>query len=483
MNGPLRRLAGVITLLFASLLISATYVQFVDAPSLRDQPTNSRTLLQEYGRERGAILVGGRPIAQSEPVDDAYKFLRTYPGGPQYANITGYFSIVYGATGVESAAGDLLAGTADQLFYRRISDLLTGKQQAGASVELTINRRAQEAAWDALGDRQGAVVALDPKTGNVLAMVSKPSFDPDELASHDRGAVVRARTELLADDDDPLSNRASGEIQPPGSTFKIITSAAALSDGRWTPGSQLDAPKELQLPQTNVRLGNFGGATCSPSGRQSLADALRISCNTAFANLGLALGADALREQAEKFGWGQELRTPLRTAASQVPQEMDRPQTALSAIGQFEVRATPLQIAMVSAGIANDGVVMRPNLISRVQTQDLQTIDQQEPERLSEAVSPEVADQLTGMMEGVVERGSGTRAQIDGVRVAGKTGTAEWAEGEPPHAWFTGFAPADDPQIAVAVLIEEGGGVGDAASGGRLAAPVAKRVMEAVVGG
>jgi penicillin-binding protein A len=484
-NGPLRRLAGVVAVLFASLLASTTWVQFVDADSLDKQPTNSRTLYKEYGRERGPLLVGnGTPIAESVPVNDQYKFLRKYPGKEQYSQITGFYSVVYGPTGMERAAGDLLSGTSDQLFYRRIGDLLTGEEPVGASVDLTINPEAQAAAWKALGDKRGAVVALEPKTGNVLAMVSKPSYDPNLLASHDRNKVVAARKKLLEDPDRPLENRAiASRLYPPGSTFKLVTSAAALSDGRWTPDSQLDAPKVLDLPQTTVGLPNFGGESCSPTGKMSLTDALRISCNTAFGSLGLALGAPAIAEQAQKFGFGQQLRIPLQVTPSTFPADANPPQTAQAAIGQFDDRVTPLQVAMVSAGIANGGVVMRPNLIKSVQSsKDLKVLDAPEPERLSEAVSSDVASQLTGMMLEVVRNGTGTRAQIPGVDVAGKSGTAQLGNDDPPLAWFTAFAPADDPKVAVAVVIENGSNSNDEISGGKLSAPVAQKVMKAVLG-
>lgn len=478
MNAPLRRLAVVSLALFALLLGSATWVQFVDAGDLQADSRNSRTILAELGRHRGPISASdGTVLAQSVPAEGPYAFQRTYPGGSDWAHVTGYFSTVYGASGIELAENRLLSGTSDQLFYRRVSDLLTGADPAGASVELTLDPEVQQAAEDALGDRTGAVVALDPSTGRVLAMVSRPTYDPDRLAGLDRSDVVAAWEDLTSDPDRPLVNRAvGGDLYPPGSVFKLVTAAAALESGSYTPDSVLDAPDVLDLPQTDADLPNAGGESCSPTGEASLADALRVSCNTAFGSLGLALGGQALRDQAEAFGFGRDLSIPLPVTPSSVPEDLTPPQVAQSAIGQYDVRVTPLQVAMVAAAIANDGVVMEPQMISAVRDADLSVIERPEPREIGRAVSEETADELTQMMELVVDEGTGTAAQIPGVDVAGKTGTAEHGDGsEDTHAWFASFAPADDPQVAVAVLVENGG------SGGGTAAPVARQVMEAVV--
>jgi peptidoglycan glycosyltransferase len=486
-NAPLRRIAGVVTFLFACLFLSSTYVQFVEADTLNNRPGNARALYRELGRPRGPIVVGPQGatvLVRSVPVEDPdpYAYQRVYPGGALYAPVTGYFSVVYGATGLEQAVGDLLSGTADQLFYRRLSDLFTGAEPQGASVELTIDPAAQRAAWDALGDQRGAVVALDPRTGEILAMVSKPSYDPDLLATQNTERLRANRQRLLDDPDEPLVNRAiAGDLYPPGSVFKLVTAAAALSDGRFTPQTELPGPAELDLPQTTVTLPNATGRACGPGNRVTFTDAMRESCNTAFGSLGLTLGADAMREQAERFGFGRGLSVPLGVTPSTFPDDPNPPQLAQSAIGQFDVRVTPLQVAMVSAGIANGGVVMQPNLVRTVRAADTEVVSRAEPRPLSTAVDGDVARGLTEMMEAVVSSGTGTRAQIPGLRVAGKTGTAQQGGGRPPHAWFTSFAPADDPQVAVAVVVESGGTLGDEASGGRLAAPVARAVMEAVI--
>lgn len=484
MNTPLRRLAIVVFALFGMLLASTTWIQFVRADELNADGRNSRTLLRELGRERGPIVVAGTPVAQSvaDSDDDVYEFQRQYAEGPLYAHVTGYYSVFFGATGLEQAASDLLAGTADQLFYRRISDLLTGAQPRGAVVETTIAPDVQRAATDALGNQRGAVVALDPTTGEILALVSSPDFDPNVLASQDREQAVQAREALLDDPARPLENRAvSGRLYPPGSVFKLVTAAAALESGQFDENSVVPGPAELDLPQTTVNLPNSGGRACGANDQVSLTDAMRISCNTAFGAIGLQLGADAVREQAEAFGFGQDLRIPLRVTPSGVPQDMNAPQTAQAAIGQYDVRVTPLQIAMVSAGIANRGVVMEPTLVRAVRSQDLETIEESRPTELSRAVSEDTAAALTRMMTTVVADGTGRAAQLPGVAVAGKTGTAQHAEGRPPHAWFTAFAPADNPRVAVAVVVEDGGDAGDQASGGRTAAPIARAVIEAVL--
>jgi peptidoglycan glycosyltransferase len=483
-NAPIRRLSGLVAFLFAALLVSSTYIQFVQAQELRERPDNRRTLLATYARERGQILVDGAPIAKSVATDDELKWLRTYPQGRLYPHVTGYYSFTYGAGGgLEGAENGLLSGESGKLFYRRVTDMLTGKRAAGASLELTLNPAAQKAADEALGDQRGAVVALNPGTGEILAMVSHPAYDPAALSSHDSRKVQAAWTSLNADPNRPMVNRAiAGNLYPPGSTFKIVTAAAALESGKYTEESVLPGPARLELPQTTAGLPNSNRQACGPNNRTTLKHALEISCNTAFGWLGMQLGADAFRNQAAKFGMGDDLRIPMAVAPSSVPSELNQPQLAQSAIGQYDVRVTPLQVAMISAAVANNGIVMRPYLVKSVHSADLEVVEEARPEQLSQAVSAETAGALTRMMQAVVESGSGTAAQISGVDVAGKTGTAQHARGKAPHAWFTGFAPADNPQVAVAVVVEDGGNAGNEAAGGRVAAPIAKAVMQAVVG-
>jgi len=483
-KAPVRRISVLVAMLFAALLISSTLIQFVQAPSISARADNRRTLLDNYSRERGSIIVGDQPVARSLPSpDEQITFLRTYPQGPLYAAVTGYFSYTYGAGGgLEGSEGELLSGSADELFYRRVTDLLTGRQQAGASVRLTINAKAQEAADKALGNQRGAVVALDPKTGAILAMVSHPQYDPNQLSQHDQAAVTKAWTTFNADPTRPMVNRAiSGNLYPPGSVFKIVTASAALEGKVVDEQSQIPAPPVMDLPQTNVGLPNYDRKPCGPNGATTLQHALEISCNTAFGYLGVQLGADALRSQAAKFGFGQTLRIPTRVEPSTVPAQLSPPQAAQSAIGQYDVRVTPLQVAMVSAAIANHGVVMRPYLVRDVLGSNLESLETHQAVQLSVAVSDATASTLTRMLVSVVDNGTGRPAKIDGIAVAGKTGTAQQGNGQAPHAWFTSFAPANDPKVAVAVVVEDGGNAGSEAAGGLLGGPVAKAVMEAVL--
>jgi peptidoglycan glycosyltransferase len=485
-NRPLRRVSLAVLVLFALMLGAANYVQVVKAEDYADDPRNSRVLVRTYERERGPIsLAGGGEqvrIAFSQETDGRLRFLRQYPEGPTYAHVTGFVSLVYGTPqGVERAADEILSGEDDRLFVDRLSDYVTGREPSGGSVLLTIDAAAQRAAVEGLGGREGAVVALDPKTGAVLAMASAPTYDPARLSSHDPAAIRAYYAELEAADGEPLLNRAISSTYPPGSTFKVVTAAAALESGQVDLDTQMPSPRELDLPQTSANLRNFGGSSCTGE-TSNLVDALRISCNTAFGSLGLQL-PEQLRERARAFGFGEEgLEVPTPVAVSRYPDETNPPQAAQSAIGQFDVRATPLQMALVAAGIANGGTIMEPYLIAEVQAPDLRRLSVAEPETWRTATSPEVAGQVAQLMEAVVADGSGTAAQISGVRVAGKTGTAQHAQGRPPHAWFIGFAPAEDPQVAVAVVVEDGGSLGSEATGGRLAAPIARDVMRAVLG-
>ncbi|GAA1517334.1 peptidoglycan D,D-transpeptidase FtsI family protein [Brevibacterium permense] len=487
MKKPLTHIAVVGFVMFALLFGSTSWVQYVTADSLNNNPLNNRRILDQLARDRGPILVDGTPIAYSEPVDDKYKYQRKYGSDnldPRaYASLTGYYSVVSGASGMERASGDYLSGDSDALFYDKVGSFFTGEQPRGAAVELTIDPKVQQAAWDGLGNQNGAAVALDPKTGKILAMASTPGWDPNALASHDATEASQAYKNLEAADGKPAYNRAiGGNLYPPGSTFKVLVAAAALESGDYEPDSQLNGPATLDLPQTTATIGNSHPGACRNGGKPTLADSLAESCNTSFASLGMDLGEDAIAKQAEKFGFGEDLEIPLNVTPSSFPSDLNPPQLAQSSLGQYEVRSTPLQMAMMTAGIANGGKMMKPQLVDRVlNANTLEPISETRSSQMSRPVSGDTADKLTDMMTGVVENGTASVAKMGDTKVAAKTGTAQHATGAAPHAWFISFAPADDPQVAVAVVVENGGNAGNEAYGATVAGPIAKNMMEAVV--
>jgi penicillin-binding protein A len=485
MNKPIRTMSIFCMLLFVALLVNSTYVQYLSADDLNSRDDNKRVRDAEFSRKRGAIVVGGQSVADSVPSKDQYEYQRVYKQPFKYAHVTGYYSYVYGRDAVELTQNDILSGSDSRLFVNRVVDMIGNSQPKGGSVSLTIDPDAQDAAFTGLRRLgrgvKGAVVAIEPSTGKILANVSTPSYNPNLLSSHDFGAIQDAREKLLDDPNRPLTNRGTQEILPPGSTFKLVTAAAALESGQYQPDSMVRGGFTLDLPQSTRPLPNDGGGNCGGN-RITLTQALMVSCNVSFGWLGIQMGDEALREQAEKFGFGETYLEDLnRQAVSRFPsQDLDPPLTAYSAIGQFEVAATPLQVAMVAAGIANGGTVMKPYLVDEVRAPDLSVLDKAGPEAFRDAVSSTTARDLTQMMVETVDQGTATPAQIPGMKVAGKTGTAQGA-GDDLYAWFVSFAPADDPQVAVAVLVEDSEVARDAISGGGLAAPIAKAVMEAVV--
>ena len=478
MNKPIRRVAFITLIMFALLLANGTYMVIFRQSSLAAEPQNRRVRDAEFAQDRGAILAAGKTeIAKTVASKDRFKYQRVYPEGELYAPVTGFYSYDRASSALESTYNAQLAGTDDALFVRRLIDLVTNRPPKGASVQTTIVPEIQKAAADALGDQKGAVVALDPKTGAVLAMVTSPSYDPNDIATHDIEEAGEAYDRLASNSQRPLANRAAREIYPPGSTFKLVTAAAALADGK-TPDSLVESPDRLKLPGTRVFLPNSGD--CGGT-KITITQALKVSCNTAFANLGLELGEDKLREQAQLFGFDRRHLSDLGGVASQFPDRLNESQLALSSIGQYDVAASPLQMAMVSAAIANDGVLMDPYVVSTVRTPDLQSIETHKPKELSTAMTPEDAQELQQMMSVVVSQGTGSNAQIPGVEVGGKTGTAQSDPKRKPFAWFTSFAPVDDPSVAVAVIVEDADIPRDDIAGGRVAAPIARAVMEAAL--
>lgn len=482
MTRTVRRMALLVGVLFLCLLVQANRIQVTRADELNTHPGNIRPIIDSYGKQRGSILVGGTQVALSvDTGNPRLRYERRYTRGPMYAPATGFYSIVYGATGIERQEDALLSGQDPRLIGSQLDDLIRGGSRPGASVRLTLDAAAQQAAWEGIRRYNGAVVAIEPATGRILALASSPSFDPNPLSANNPETNRRAWEKYTDDPAQPMLNRPLARNYPPGSVFKVVTAAAALSSGQYDLDTEIPAPAVLDLPGTTADLPNYDGRPCF-GGQVTLEQALQISCNTAMAQVGLTLGDEALREQAEKFGFNHSFDVPMTAATSVFPADLNAPQTAQAAIGQYDVRATALQIAMVGAALGNGGIVMNPYLVDQVLAPDLSVLSRGQPSAFGQAVTPGIAQELTDMLVNVVENGTGRPAQIEGVLVAGKTGTAQTTTGRPPHAWFLAYAPAQAPQVAVAVVVENGGDLGSEATGGRLAAPIAKAVIEAVLG-
>ena len=490
MNASLRRISVTVMALIVLLLGNATMTQVFAADGLRADPRNQRVLLDEYSRQRGQIVAGGQLLAYSMSTDNRFRFLRIYPNPAVYAPVTGFYSLRYSSSGLERAEDSLLNGSDPRLFGRRLADFFTGREPRGGNVDTTISPRVQQAAWEAMQQGcggapcKGAAVALEPTTGKILALVSSPSYDPNQLSSHNPDVPAQAWQRLRDDPSSPMTNRAIAETYPPGSTFKLVTTAAALQAGA-TDNEQLTAAPSIRLPDSTATLENYGGAPCGSEPTVSLERAFALSCNTAFVELGLRTGADALRGMASSFGLDDTPDViPLQVAESTVGPIADAAALGMSSIGQKDVALTPLQNAQIAAAIANGGVAMQPYLVNSLKGPDLATITNTAPYQQHRAVSPRVAAKLKELMVGA-EKVAQQKGAIPGVQIASKTGTAEHGtdpRNTPPHAWYVAFAPADSPKVAVAVLVENGG---DrlSATGGALAAPIGRAVIEAALQG
>lgn len=490
MNASLRRISVTVMALIVLLLINATMTQVFAADSLRADPRNQRVLLDEYSRQRGQIVAGGQLLAYSVATDNRFRFLRVYPNPAAYSPVTGFYSLRYSSTGLERAEDPLLNGSDERLFGRRLADFFTGRDPRGGNVDTTIKPRVQQAAWDGMQQGcggppcRGAVVALEPSTGKILAMVSSPSYDPNLLSSHDPEVQAQAWQRLRDDPDNPMTNRAISETYPPGSTFKVITTAAALQSGA-SDTQQLTAAPTIPLPNSTATLENYGGQACGNTPTVTLQQAFALSCNTAFVQLGILTGSDALRSMARSFGLDSTPSViPLQVAESTIGIIPDAAALGMSSIGQKDVALTPLQNAEIAATVANDGVTMQPYLIDSLKGPDLTTISTTTPYEQRRAVSPQVAAKLTELMVGA-EKVAQQKGAIPGVQIASKTGTAEHGSDPrhtPPHAWYIAFAPAQTPKVAVAVLVENGA---DrlSATGGALAAPIGRAVIQAALQG
>ena len=480
MHRQIRKVGIGLVFAFLAVFLQLNYVQIFAAEEIASNNANIRSLLREYSIKRGDIItLDGTRVAVSEPKKGQLRFRRTYPEGELYGHITGFYSIRYGTSRIEATFNDQLLGDSGVISMQDIQDRFLGSGEEGDDVRLTIHSRLQQAARDALGGERGAVVALDPQTGEVRALWSNPSYDPTPLASHDPKEAKQYWDSL--DPKSPRSPLVPGTTHrgyAPGSTVKVISTAAAL-ETKYQPDDTFEDPVELELPQTDETLTNFTKTSCA-GGQIDLFTALEISCDTTFAMIGMEI-PNEIRETAEAMGFNDRIPFEVGTEVSAFPEvgEDNKPFQAYVAIGQGDVVATPLQMALVAASVANEGVTPRPQLVREVIDPSGGIVERFRPESMDRAMSADTAREVAQMMKAVVDSGTGTAAQIPGIAVAGKTGTAQTVPGENPHAWFIAFAPVDDPKLAVAVIVENGGSAGSEATGGAVAAPIAKQLIEA----
>ncbi|MEV5480990.1 MULTISPECIES: peptidoglycan D,D-transpeptidase FtsI family protein [Streptomyces] len=492
MNRPLRHTAVFCGVLMLALLVRATWVQFVQADKLASDPNNRRVKIEAFSYPRGNIIVGGRPVTGSVATSGDFKYKRTYKDGPMYAPVTGFASQAQGTSFLEGVYGKVLSGKDDRLALKQAKDVLTGEKPRGGDVLTTIDPKAQKAAYKGLTDldAKGAVVALDPRNGRVLALASTPSYDPSQFAGISTAESKKFKA-LDADKSKPLSNRALRETYAPGSTFKILTAAAALEHGVISDiNAPTGAPTPYQLPQSTNKIGNdVAGAPCD---KASLKTGMQYSCNNVFLDTALKVGKDKMRETAEKFGFNSDVYDKdfgdMLASKSLYPEKLNKPDTALTGMGQGSLTSTPMQMAMVTAALANDGKLMMPHLVDEVRGPDLSTLEKPEPKQKSQAVSAGTAKKVQEMMEYTVSDGTASKAKIDGVTVGGKTGTAQHGmdvNDERPYAWFVSYAKQSDGSspVAVAVFVDpkDIDIPRSEIAGGKLGGPIAKSVMEAVL--
>ncbi len=467
----LSRVAVVLAILLVALVANLTSIQVVQAGALANNPANTRNLAEQARQDRGSILTRDDVVlAESVPVGRV--FAREYPQGALAAHTVGYYSATYGRAGVEAAANDALAG---KRLYRDWGDVIaaaTGQPVKGSDVVLTIDADVQRAAEKALARRRGAVLVLDPRDGAVLASASYPGYDPD--------AIDKQWKRLTNSPAAPLIDRGRQSLRAPGSTFKVVTLTGALAADVVEPTTRYSGKSPLEIgnaPVTNFEGGSYGQVDVKTATMRSI--------NTVFAQIAVDLGAEDLVAQARRFGFDQDVgyELPLKQSLMPDSKEMTTWETAWAGVGQPVgehdsppgPQATVMQMALVAAGIANDGVVMRPYVIQGIRDDTGGLAQQRRPAAFGRATDPATANQVTALMVATVEAGSGVRAQVPGIKVAGKTGTAETAEKQSTDAWFIAFAPAENPTVALAVMIE-GGGIG-----GRVAAPTAQPVLEAAL--
>ena len=481
MTRQIRALGLGLIVCFVILFVQLNRLTVFQAATLNDNPNNTRDILRDFSQPRGSVTTAdGVVIARSVASNDRFEFQREYPEAALFAHITGFYSFTLGSSGVEKTYNDELAGRTSDLSFQELGDLFVDKDRVG-DLTLTVQADLQRVAAEQLGQREGSVVALDPRTGEILAMVSFPSYDPNVLANHDTTQAAIAQELLDASPEKPRLSRAYQERFFPGSTFKVVTATAGILRGGVTADAPVYPVSSAYTPPGTVRpIRNFGGASCGGA----LFEILRVSCNTAFAQMGVETGPDPMIEVSESFGFNQAVPIDLTSPArSNFPTDFERnlPALAQSSIGQNDVAATPLQMAMVAAAVANGGEVMTPHVLRDVRDPDGNVVDTYDPEIWTTAMDQPTSDLMREAMRGVVESGTATGLAVPGFDVGGKTGTAQLGT-DPPrsHAWILGFAgpEGEQPTIAVAVIVEGQPGASEQ-TGGQVAAPIAQAVLAA----
>lgn len=473
MTAHMGRVGVGLLLLFGAVFVQLNVLAVFSSDTLVNHPANQRVILREFGEARGPLVVDGDAIVSSVPSDGSFAFLRRYQDGELFAHITGYYSLVVQRSGLEAALNDTLRGTPTEVINQNLAGLWGLAGRGGNAVELTIDARVQQAARDALGGREGAIVVIEPSTGAVLASYANPTYDPAPLAGPNVTDVNDAWQRLVDDPARPLVDRATAETYPPGSVFKLLVAAAALESGS-NPTDTFADVAELPVPGTTRPINNFPPGPCASGDTISLTEAMVRSCNTVFVRLALDLGERELRAYAERFGFNRRLTYDLPVAASVFPDQADTPALAQSALGQRDVRITALHAALMAATIINDGVMPEAHLVRQLRDPNGRVMQGSAPRREPSAViSAQTARQLDEMMVETVTSGTGRRAQLSGHRIGGKTGTAQTASS--PTVWFVGYL---DTTAAIAVVLPT---AGQGATGGADAAPIAREVFRAVV--
>lgn len=484
MNQAIKRVWVALTAMFLICLGALSYIQFFNAETLNDNALNKRQLFREFDLPRGAILVDGKPIAESVETDDGqFNYQRKYTDPELYAHLTGYYSLANGTTQLESELNDWLTGSSSDLLFDRLAGMFTGQKAEGASVELTIDGKLQQAAYDAIPDGlRASVVVTDPKTGEILSMVSKPTFDTNDLAVHSTSEAAKNMKKISEIDGlSPYVNPAIGDLVSPGSSFKILSTVAALESEHYDMNTVIKNPASVNYPGSSKTMNNFYEGICGRRSEATLEFIFAQSCNTPYMEISQKLGLEKFADVTERFGFGQQLDIPQSVTPSQFPtKDITAAQLAQMAIGQYNNKVTPLQMNMAAMAIANDGVIMKPNMVKKVTAPDLRVIEEPKPEKFSTATTPEVAADLKSLMKGPVQSGTAMNAAVPGVDLRAKTGTAQvktLEDGTPiVNSWITGFAPADDPQVAITVTIQQV----DYNTGHNTAGAIMKKMVEAV---